>query len=442
MFIDYVKITAKSGNGGNGAITFRREKYVAAGGPDGGDGGRGGSVYFTVDPDMNTLLDFRFKRKFHAEDGKNGEGSHRFGKSGEDLYIKVPAGTIVKDAETGKVVVDLSEKGQTELILPGGRGGKGNAHFATSTRQAPRFARDGEKGIEKEFILELKLLADVGLLGFPNVGKSTFISKVTSAKPKIADYHFTTLVPNLGVVKGEFGDSFVIADIPGIIEGASEGTGLGLQFLRHIERTRLLLHFLDVSGSEGRNPVEDFNIINEELKKYSEKLSTRKQVIVANKIDVMQDDSLYQEVEKMAKEKGIEIFKISAATGEGIKELMQVISRLLKELQKEEPELFTDELKEELRLMMKTGVEHEIAWGHYVIGDKVQGINKKLIEDYINYLGNMRREAIGLQRLYRGFDENPAEWVDRQSDANSVKTDFFEAKSTAYAKAATLIDDL
>ena len=367
MFIDYVKITAKSGNGGNGAITFRREKYVAAGGPDGGDGGRGGSVYFTVDPDMNTLLDFRFKRKFHAEDGKNGEGSHRFGKSGEDLYIKVPAGTIVKDAETGKVVVDLSEKGQTELILPGGRGGKGNAHFATSTRQAPRFARDGEKGIEKEFILELKLLADVGLLGFPNVGKSTFISKVTSAKPKIADYQFTTLVPNLGVVKGEFGDSFVIADIPGIIEGASEGTGLGLQFLRHIERTRLLLHFLDVSGSEGRNPVEDFNIINEELKKYSEKLSTRKQVIVANKIDVMQDDSLYKEVEKMAKEKGIEIFKISAATGEGVKELIGEISKLLKELPKEE----TIEASEERVVYTlkddKEEFEIEVVDGEYIV---------------------------------------------------------------------------
>ena len=367
MFIDYVKITAKSGNGGNGAITFRREKYVAAGGPDGGDGGRGGSVYFTVDPDMNTLLDFRFKRKFHAEDGKNGEGSHRFGKSGEDLYIKVPVGTIVKDAETGKIVVDLSEKGQTELILPGGRGGKGNAHFATSTRQAPRFARDGEKGIEKEFVLELKLLADVGLLGFPNVGKSTFISKVTSAKPKIADYHFTTLVPNLGVVKGEYGDSFVIADIPGIIEGASEGTGLGLQFLRHIERTRLLLHFLDVSGSEGRNPVEDFIVINEELKKYSEKLSTRKQVIVANKIDVMQDDSLYQEVENMAKVLGIEIFKISAATGEGIKELMQRISKLLKELPKEEIIELTDErviytLKED-----KEEFTVEVIDGEYVI---------------------------------------------------------------------------
>lgn len=367
MFIDYVKIIAKSGNGGNGAVTFRREKYVAAGGPDGGDGGRGGSVYFTVDPDMNTLLDFRFKRKFHAEDGKNGEGSHRFGKSGEDLYIKVPIGTIVKDAETGKVVTDLSEQGQTELILPGGRGGKGNSHFATSTRQAPRFARDGEKGIEKEFILELKLLADVGLLGFPNVGKSTFISKVTSAKPKIADYHFTTLVPNLGVVKGEFGDSFVIADIPGIIEGASEGTGLGIQFLRHIERTRLLLHFLDVSGLEGRNPVEDFKIINEELKKYSEKLSTRKQVIVANKIDVMQDENLYKQVEELAKEKGLEIFKISAATGEGIKELMQYISKLLKELPKEET---IESSEERVVYTLKDDKEEfdvEIIEGEYIV---------------------------------------------------------------------------
>ena len=336
MFIDYVKITAKSGDGGNGAVTFRREKYVAAGGPDGGDGGRGGSIYFRVDPDVNTLLDFRYKRKFKAENGKNGEGSHRFGKSGEDLYINVPIGTIVKDAVTGIVVTDLSNPGQVEKILPGGKGGKGNSHFATSTRQAPRFARDGEKGIEKEFILELKLLADVGLLGFPNVGKSTFISRVTSAKPKIADYHFTTIVPNLGVVKGEYGGSFVIADIPGIIEGASDGVGLGIQFLRHVERTRLLLHFLDISGQEGRNPVDDFNTINKELKKYSEKLATRKQIIVANKIDVMQDDTLYKEVEKLAKENNLELFKISAATGEGIKELMTRVSELLKELPKEE----------------------------------------------------------------------------------------------------------
>ena len=336
MFTDYAKIKVKSGNGGDGAVTFRREKYVAAGGPDGGDGGKGGDVYFVVDKDLNTLLDFRFKKNFKAEDGKNGEGSHRYGKSGEDLYIKVPRGTVIKDAETQKVLADLSEENQKELLFEGGRGGKGNSHFATSTRQAPRFAQDGEKGIEKELILELKLLADVGLLGYPSVGKSTFLSKVTSAKPKIADYHFTTLVPNLGVVKGEFGDSFVIADIPGIIEGASEGVGLGIQFLRHIERTRLLLHIIDVSGLEGRDPEEDYYKINKELTKYSEKLSKRKQIIVANKIDVMQDNDLYEKLERVAKENKLEIYKISAATGEGLKELLARVSVLLKELPKEE----------------------------------------------------------------------------------------------------------
>ena len=336
MFTDYAKIIIKSGDGGNGAVSFRREKYVAAGGPDGGDGGRGGSIYFIVDPDSNTLVDFRFKKKFKAENGKNGEGARRYGKSGEDLYVKVPIGTLIKDVETGKIIADLSHKGQKELILPGGRGGKGNSHFATSTRQAPRFSQDGEKGIEKEVILELKLLADVGLIGFPNVGKSTFLSKTTSATPKIADYHFTTIEPNLGVVKNDYGESFVIADIPGIIEGASNGTGLGLQFLRHIERTRLLLHVIDVSGIEGRNPVDDFKTINEELKSYSEKLSKRKQIIVANKIDSMQDENLYNDLEKLAKENNIEIFKISAVTGEGISELLKRVSQVLKELPKEE----------------------------------------------------------------------------------------------------------
>lgn len=336
MFTDYAKIIIKSGDGGNGAVSFRREKYVAAGGPDGGDGGRGGSIYFIVDPDSNTLVDFRFKKKFKAENGKNGEGARKYGKSGEDLYVKVPIGTLIKDVETGKIIADLSKKGQKELILPGGRGGKGNCHFATSTRQAPRFSQEGEKGIEKEVILELKLLADVGLIGFPNVGKSTFLSRTTSATPKIADYHFTTLEPNLGVVKNEYGDSFVIADIPGIIEGASNGTGLGLQFLRHIERTRLLLHVIDVSGVEGRIPVEDFKTINEELKSYSEKLSQRKQIIVANKIDSMQDETLYNDLEKLAKENNLEIFKISAATGEGLQELLKRTSEVLKELPKEE----------------------------------------------------------------------------------------------------------
>ena len=336
MFVDYAKIIIKSGDGGNGAATFRREKYVAAGGPDGGDGGRGGDVYFEVDPNANTLIDFRFTKKFKAENGQNGSGGHKFGKSGQNIIVKVPVGTIVKDAETGKVIVDMSKEGQKELILKGGRGGKGNSHFATSTRQAPRFAIDGEPGKEKEVILELKLLADVGLVGFPNVGKSTILSRVTKATPKIADYHFTTIDPNLGVVKTEYGDSFVLADIPGIIEGASEGIGLGIQFLRHVERTRLLLHVLDVAGTEGRNPVDDFIKINEELKKYSEKLATRKQIIVANKIDSIQDDENYSDLEKLAKENDIEIYKISAVTGEGLNELFNHVAKIIKTLPKEE----------------------------------------------------------------------------------------------------------
>jgi len=336
MFVDYAKIIIKSGDGGNGATSFRREKYVAAGGPDGGDGGRGGDVYFIVDPDSNTLIDFRFNKKFKAQNGENGRGSNCYGKSGEDCYIKVPRGTVVKDFETGKVIVDLSEKGQKELVLKGGRGGKGNTHFATSTRQAPNFSIDGEKGKEKEVILELKSLADVGLIGFPNVGKSTILSKVTAATPKIADYHFTTIDPNLGVVKTEYGDSFVIADIPGIIEGASEGVGLGMQFLRHVERTRLLLHVLDAAGTEGRNPVDDFHKINEELKKYSEKLAVRRQIIVANKLDSVQDNKNIEAVEKLAKETGLELYKISAATGEGLKELFNHVSEVIKTIPKEE----------------------------------------------------------------------------------------------------------
>lgn len=336
MFTDYAKIIIKSGNGGDGAITFRREKYVAAGGPDGGDGGRGGSIYFRVDPNSNTLVDFRYTKKFKAQNGENGSGANKYGKAGEDLYIDVPIGTIIKDAKTGKVVADLSKEGQVELVLKGGRGGKGNSHFATATRQVPRFAESGEEGEEKEVILELKLLADVGLLGFPNVGKSTFLSVVTDAKPKISNYHFTTIEPNLGVVKTKNGESFVIADIPGIIEGASEGVGLGIQFLRHVERTRLLLHVIDVSGIEGRNPVEDFKTINKELKEYSEKLAGRKQIIVANKIDIMQDDIGLKELEELAKKENLELFKISGVTGSGVPELLNRVSEVLKTIPKED----------------------------------------------------------------------------------------------------------
>ena len=364
MFTDYTKIIIKSGDGGNGAATFRREKYVAAGGPDGGDGGNGGNVYFQVDKDKNTLIDFRYNRKFKAKNGENG------------------IGTVVKDVETGKVVADLSKPGQTELILKGGRGGRGNSHFATATRQAPRFSEDGEKGEEKELILELKLLADVGLLGFPNVGKSTFLSVVTDAKPKIANYHFTTIVPNLGVVKTKNGDGFVIADIPGIIEGASEGVGLGIQFLRHVERTRLLLHFLDVSGQEGRDPVKDFYAINEELKKYSEKLSSRKQIIVATKLDAMQDDSILKEVEKLAKKEKLELYKISSVTKEGVQELIDYVDKMLKTLPKEElveiedRKIYTlEDKKDEWKIKEQDGI-------FYVTGRAVQRLMGRVnIED-------------------------------------------------------------
>ena len=424
MFTDYVKIIAKAGNGGEGAVSFRREKYVAAGGPDGGDGGRGGSIYFEVDPDSNTLIDFRFQKKFKAESGKNGEGGHRYGKSGNDLTIKVPLGTIVKDALTGRVLADLSEPGQKELILKGGKGGKGNSHFATSTRQAPRFSEEGEKGEEKELILELKLLADVGLVGFPNVGKSTLLSVVTDATPKIADYHFTTLEPNLGVVKGEYEDSFVIADIPGIIEGASEGVGLGIQFLRHIERTRLLLHVIDVSGIEGRNPVEDFKTINEELKKYSEKLSKRKQIIVANKVDSMQDENLYKDLEKLAKKENIEIYKISAATGEGVKELMIKVSQELKELPKEdlieiqkEEKLYTLEEKEDIIVKKEDGkfivsgarVERLMRTLNLADNESLHYFHRKLNEMGIN----QKLREIGIQDGdYVEISDYELEWED------------------------------
>ena len=403
MFTDYVRIHAEAGKGGNGAIAFRREKYVAAGGPDGGDGGKGGDVYFKVDKDANTLIEFRYKKKFKAENGENGEGGHRFGKSGEDLYIPVPIGTVVKDTATDEVLADLSEPGQVALILKGGRGGKGNSHFATSTRQAPRFAQDGEPGEEKELTLELKLLADVGLIGFPNVGKSTFLSVVTSATPKIANYHFTTIEPNLGVVKSKYGDSFVIADIPGIIEGASTGVGLGIQFLRHIERTRLLLHFIDVSGTEGRNPVDDYYKVNEELKKYSEKLSKRTQIIVANKIDSMQDSSLYEELEKVAKEHKQKIFKISGATGEGVEELMNYVSKTLKTLPKEN----LVEIKEKEKVYTLNDEPDFIITrekGAFVVkGEKVDSIMRKVnIGDYesLFYL-HKRLDEIGLNQALK-----------------------------------------
>ncbi len=329
MFIDIANIFVKAGKGGDGLVSWRREKYEPAGGPYGGDGGNGGSIILKADEGIRTLMDFRYKRSYHGENGENGKTKNQYGKGGKDVVLKVPVGTLVKDEETGKVIVDLKEKDQTFVIAKGGKGGRGNARFATSTRQAPGFAEPGTKGQERKIVLELKLLADVGLIGFPNVGKSTILSIVSAAKPKIANYHFTTLKPNLGVVRVGEEKSFVIADIPGLIEGASEGAGLGHDFLRHIERTRVLVHVLDASGSEGRNPVEDFYKINEELVQYNDKLQTKAQIIVANKMDMPGGQEGFEEIKAEFEPKGYKVLSVSAATGEGIKELKYAIWDLL-----------------------------------------------------------------------------------------------------------------
>ena len=338
MFSDIAKIFVKAGDGGNGAVTFHREKYVAAGGPDGGDGGRGGSVILVADKGINTLSDFRYKRKYVAENGENGKDSNRNGKNGRDLEIRVPAGTLVREAESGLVVCDLRQDGQRERVARGGTGGWGNAHFATATRQVPKFAKSGMPGEEYNLNLELKLIADVGLLGFPNVGKSTFLSMVSDARPKIANYHFTTLAPNLGVVDFGDGGGFVVADIPGIIEGAHEGVGLGHEFLRHVERTRILLHIVDVSGIEGRDPLEDFATINSELKQYSEKLAQKPQIVLANKADIPGFEENFEIFRKALEQEGYTVFPISAATKQGIREVLSEVRRSLSELPEEEDE--------------------------------------------------------------------------------------------------------
>ncbi len=332
MFIDTAKIFVKSGDGGNGAVSFRTEKYIPLGGPDGGDGGDGGDVVLVVDASMTTLLDFSYNRKFIAKPGVQGSGSKCYGKGGDDLFVSVPMGTIVRDAETDKIMCDLSHAGQTYVVCKSGKGGKGNVKFCTPTRQAPNFAEPGMPGEERWIKLELKLLADVGLLGFPNVGKSTLLSVVSKARPKIANYHFTTLKPNLGVVSVKGAQSFVMADIPGIIEGAAEGVGLGIGFLRHIERTRMLIHVVDISQIEGRDAVEDFIKINEELKKYSIKLWDRPQIVAANKSDMLYDDEVFENFKKKLNEMGYDdskIFKISAVTNQGVEALMKEATRIL-----------------------------------------------------------------------------------------------------------------
>lgn len=327
MFVDKARITIKAGNGGNGAVSFHREKYVNAGGPDGGDGGKGGDVVFVVDDNMSTLVDFRYKRKFAAENGQNGGSNRCSGRSAEDLIIKVPRGTLLRDSETGRLLADISGD-RPYVIAKGGRGGAGNQHFATATRQIPRFAKPGIPGESYDLTMELKLLADVGLVGFPNVGKSTLISVVSAAKPKIANYHFTTLSPVLGVVKLDEHKSFVMADIPGLIEGASEGVGLGHEFLRHVDRCRLIVHVVDVSGIEGRDPVEDFHAINRELRNFSEELANRPQIVAANKCDMAAPEQI-EAFRTFVENQGIPFFEISAATTQGTRELVEEVGKRL-----------------------------------------------------------------------------------------------------------------
>ncbi|HHW25152.1 MAG TPA: GTPase ObgE [Clostridiales bacterium] len=362
MITDYVKLYLKAGDGGNGCVAFHREKYIARGGPSGGDGGKGGDIVFVVDKNANTLLAYRYRHKFIAQNGEDGKQEKRHGANAPDLVLPVPPGTLIRDAATGKILHDMSD-GEPFVICRGGKGGWGNAHFATPTRQIPRFAKAGIKGEEKEVILELKMLADVGLIGMPNVGKSSILAQISAARPKIANYNFTTLSPNLGVVQvGDEGEGFVVADIPGLIEGASEGAGLGHDFLRHIERCRLLVHVVDISELSGRDPRGDVRLINDELKKYNEELANRPQIIAGNKYDIARDSAALAEFEKFCSESGYELIYISAATGYNIKNLVRLVSERLKELPpikvfepEVEPENFVDRKGHEVTVKKENG---------------------------------------------------------------------------------------
>lgn len=403
MFVDKAKIKIKAGDGGDGAVSFHREKYVAAGGPDGGDGGKGGDVVFVVDDNFSTLIDFRYKRKYFAQNGDPGGMKNCSGRNAEDLVIKVPRGTLIRDANTGRLIADISSD-EPQIIAKGGKGGKGNQHFATPTRQIPLFSKPGFVGESFEVTLELKLLADVGLVGFPNVGKSTLVSVVSAAKPKIANYHFTTLTPVLGVVKVDEGKSFVMADIPGLIEGASTGVGLGHEFLRHVERCRLIVHIVDVSGVEGRNPTEDFEIINRELRNFSEDLAERPQIVAANKCDMASQEQI-ADFKAYVEEKGMSFFEISAATTQGTKELIKAISDKLTELppiKAYEPEPLTPEQLDELAVEGKK-FDIEVDDGiYYIEAPWLQHIMKTIdMDDYesLQYFQRVLRNSGIIDKL-------------------------------------------
>lgn len=426
MFIDKAHIHLKAGNGGNGSVAFRREIYVPAGGPNGGDGGHGGNIILVVDTNMRTLMDFKYKRKYTAENGGNGKGSNMHGKNGEDLVLKVPAGTVVRDEKTNLVIADLSKEGDTYVVARGGGGGKGNTHFKNAIRQAPAFAKAGREGQEKNVVLELKMIADVGLLGFPNVGKSTFLSIVTKANPKIANYHFTTLFPNLGVANLKSGESFVIADIPGLIEGASEGTGLGHDFLRHVERTKVLIHLVDISGIEGRDPLDDFRKINSEIEKFNPKLAKKPQIVAANKIDLLEDQEVLDNFMHTLEKEGFEVIPMSTATNQGVQEVLSKAYEILKKAEEteifDEDEYFVEHVADETEI---DKIEIRIEDGVYIV--EGTALEKLLYSVHFEDMESIRYFQKMLEK-YRIFDRLRAMGIE---DGDTVKIydlefDFFE----------------
>ena len=407
MFIDEVVVTVKAGNGGDGSAAFRREKYIQFGGPDGGDGGNGGSVIFVADPNINTLIDFKYKKVFKAENGENGQKKQMYGKTGADLIIKVPVGTQVRDVETGKLLLDMNVPGEPRLLLKGGRGGAGNVHFKSATRKTPKIAGKGREGAEIKVKLELKLLADIALVGYPSVGKSSFINRVSAANSKVGSYHFTTLEPKLGVVRLEEGKSFVIADIPGLIEGAHEGIGLGDKFLRHIERCKMIFHLVDVAEIEGRDAIEDYEKINEELRKFSEKLSNKKQIVLANKMDLLWDMDKYEKFKAHVEAQGNEVYPISVILNEGIREVLFRSYDMLQKIEREplEEEVNVNEVLREIKGESEDFVITQDEEGTYVIEGRIldEVLAKYVItldeDSIINFLHMMR--SLGLEEAMR-----------------------------------------